>query len=121
MYIGNLSISTTEDELKTLFMRSGDVTELTIMRDGTSGESKGYGYVTMSAQSEADQAVSSLNACTFNDQMLEVDLAGPRVRGGTPRPQFRSRDSAKYPLPRPGFFPQHAMRTNRSVHDGEQK
>lgn len=88
MYIGNLSISTTEDELKTLFMRAGDVTDLTIMRDGVSGESKGYGYITMSARSEADQAVSSFNARIFNDQILEVSLASPRVQGGAARTPF---------------------------------
>jgi RNA recognition motif-containing protein len=121
LYIGNLSIPTTEDELRTLFMRTGDVSELTIMRDGASGESKGYGYITMSAQSEADQAVSSLNACTFKDQILEVRLAGPRVRAGTARPLFQSRESGKSARPRRGSIPELAMRTNRNVHDGEQK
>ena len=79
LYVGNLSRSTTEEELKTLFSQVGEVTSLKIMKDGKSGVSKEYGFLTMSAQSEADSAVSRFNAFSFSDHILKVSLAKPRV------------------------------------------
>jgi RNA recognition motif-containing protein len=85
LYVGNLSKSTTEAELKNLFSQVGEVTSLKIMTDRLSGESKEYGFLTMSAQSEADSAVSRFNAFAFGDHKLKVGLAKPRVRrGATP-------------------------------------
>ena len=82
LYFGNLSKSTTEEDLKNLFSQVGEVTSLKIMKDRDNGESMAYGYLTMSAQSEADKAVSRFNAYSFNDQTLKVGLAKPRVLRG---------------------------------------
>ena len=60
LYVRNLSTSTTEEDSKNLFSQVGEVTSLRIMKDRDSGESKAYGFLTMSAQSEADKAVSRL-------------------------------------------------------------
>jgi RNA recognition motif-containing protein len=88
LYVGNLSKSTTEDELKNLFSLVGEVTSLKIMKDGVSGESKAYGFLTMSAESEADHAVSKFNAYSFNDHELKVSLAKPRAQRGLSIPFF---------------------------------
>ena len=82
LYIGNLSKSTTQEELNTLFMQAGDVALVNIIKDRTSGESKGFGFVTMSAQSEADKAISMFNTYSLGDQQLKVDLAKPREQRG---------------------------------------
>ena len=82
LYIGNLSKATTQEELNTLFMQAGDVALVNIIKDRTSGESKGFGFVTMSAQSEADKAISMFNTYALNDHALKVDLAKPRVQRG---------------------------------------
>lgn len=82
LYIGNLSKSTTREELNTLFTQAGDVALVNIITDRTSGESKGFGFVTMSAQSEADKAISMFNAYSLSDHELKVDLAKPREQRG---------------------------------------
>jgi RNA recognition motif-containing protein len=85
LYVGNLSEATSEDELLTLFTQMGDVSTLRIMRDRHDGRSRGYAYVTMTAQSEADRAVSRLNESSFNGQALKVSLARPRSVSGIAR------------------------------------
>ncbi|HLO29583.1 MAG TPA: RNA-binding protein [Anaerolineales bacterium] len=82
LYIGNLSKSTTQEELNTLFTQAGDVTAVDVIMDRKRGESKGFAFITMSAQSEADKAVSMFNSYSLDDHQLKVDLARPRVQRG---------------------------------------
>jgi RNA recognition motif-containing protein len=82
LYVGNLSKSTTQEELNTLFAGAGEVATVNIIKDRTSGESKGFAFVTMSAQSEADKAVSMFNSYSLSDHELKVDLAKPREQRG---------------------------------------
>ena len=84
LYVGNLAKSTTEDELKGLFSQVGEVTSLKIMKDRNSGESKEYGFLTMSAESEADKAISRFNNYSFSEHKLKVCLTSPRARRGAP-------------------------------------
>ena len=88
LYVGNLSKSTTEEELKTLFTQVGEVTSLRIMKDNSNGESRGFGFLTMSAQSEADSAVSRFNAFTLSDHKLKVSLTKAREQRGSRGPVF---------------------------------
>ena len=82
IYVGNLSRSTTQEELKVLFSRAGDVRFIDLVKDRKSGDSNGYAFITMSAQSEADQAVSMFNAYSLNDHSLRVLLIRPRQQRG---------------------------------------
>ena len=84
LYVGNLAKSVSETELRTLFSQVGEVTGLSIMKDRKSGESKAYGFVTMSAESEADHAVSRFHNYLLSEQRLKVILTRPRVRSGAP-------------------------------------
>ena len=77
-YVGNLSKSTTQEELNALFAQAGVVTAAEVIKDRKSGESKGFGFVTMSVQSEADKAVSMFNAYSLSDHALKVSMARPR-------------------------------------------
>ncbi len=78
LYVGNLSKSTTQEELNTLFAQAGKVTAVEVIKERKSGESKGFAFVTMSEQSEADQAVSMFNAYSLSDHALKVSPAKPR-------------------------------------------
>jgi RNA recognition motif-containing protein len=82
LYVGNLPKSMTGKELTTLFAQAGDVAGIHIITDRRTGGSKGYAYVTMSAQSEADKAVSMFNTYALDDQQLKVALARPREQRG---------------------------------------
>lgn len=83
VYIGNLSKATTQDELNILFAQAGEVAAVEIMKDRRNGESRGFAFITMSAQSEADKAVSMFNAYVLSDHVLKVSLAKPREQRGT--------------------------------------
>ena len=78
LYVGNLSKSTTEEDLNALFAQAGKVTTVEVIKERKSGESKGIAFVTMSEQSEADKAVSMFNAYSLSDHILKVSPAKPR-------------------------------------------
>ena len=89
LYVGNLSYSTTEDDLRNLFLQAGTVTSVALIKDRDSGQSKGFAFVEMSNQVEAEKAISMLNGHNMGDRELRVSLARPREeRGG-----FRDRGS----------------------------
>ena len=82
LYVGNLSKSTTEDELKTLFAQAGAVASVEVIKDRDSGQSKGFAFVTMSDQGEADKAIGMFNAYSLSDRELKVNIAKPRAERG---------------------------------------
>jgi len=86
LYIGNLSKSTTQDDLNVLFTQAGEVTETEVIKDRKSGESRGFAFITMSAQSEADKAVSMFNLYLLSEHVLKVSLATPRTQRGIANP-----------------------------------
>ncbi len=83
LYVGNLSYSTTEDELRTLFAQAGTVVSVALIKDRESGRSKGFAFVEMSNQVEAEKAISMFNGRMMAERELKVSLARPREdRGG---------------------------------------
>ena len=78
IYVGNLAKSTTEDEIKTLFTQAGEVTSVEVVKDRSSGESKGFAFVAMTSQADADKAISMFNAYSLADFTLKVNVAKPR-------------------------------------------
>jgi RNA recognition motif-containing protein len=79
LQIRALSENASEDDLQALFARAGDVLAVKIIRDPHTSASRGYGYVTMSAQSEADSAVSRLDGSLFFGLKLKVSLVKART------------------------------------------
>jgi RNA recognition motif-containing protein len=79
IYVGNLAKSTTEAEIKTLFAQAGEVSAVDLVKDRDSGLSKGFAFVTMTAQAEADKAISMFNAYSLAGNELKVNVAKPRV------------------------------------------
>jgi len=82
LYVGNLAFSTTENELQELFSQAGAVQEVTLMQDKFTGKSRGFAFVTMSSEQEAQNAISQLNGKTVEGRPLTVNEARPRE----PRP-----------------------------------
>ncbi len=79
LYVGNLAKSTTSEELNTLFTQAGAVTAVDIIKDRVTGLSKGFGFITMTSQADADKAISMFNAYSLSEHELKVNIAKPRV------------------------------------------
>jgi RNA recognition motif-containing protein len=79
LYVGNLSKSTTEAEINTLFANAGAVSTVDLVKDRDSGLSKGFAFVTMTDQVEADKAISMYNAYSLGGNEIKVNVAKPRV------------------------------------------
>jgi len=78
MYIGNLNYSVTEEDLKTLFSEYGEVANVNIVTDRYSRQSKGFGFVEMPSNSEADKAIKALNGTELQGRNIKVSQAEPR-------------------------------------------
>jgi len=79
IYVGNLAKSTTDEDLKKLFSQAGTVTAAEVVKDRDSGQSKGFGFITMTDQAEADKAISMFNAYKLSDHELKLNVAKPKV------------------------------------------
>lgn len=82
LYVGNLSYSTTEDDLRTLFAQAGTVTSVALIKDRDTGRSKGFAFVEMGSQAEAEKAISMFNAYSLQNRELTVNMARPREERG---------------------------------------
>jgi len=80
LFIGNLSFKTTEGELETLFAESGSVSSVTIIMDRFSGRSRGFGFIEMGSEEEAQAAIERLNGYEFEGRALTVNEAKPQER-----------------------------------------
>ncbi len=86
LHVGNLSKSTTQEELRLLFAQAGQVAAVELITERKSGESRGFAFVTMSEQTEADQAISMFNAYSLSDHALKVSMARPTEQRGVTNP-----------------------------------
>lgn len=78
IYVGNLPYNITEEELRSTFEEFGNITEVTIIQDRMTGQSKGFGFVEMPDNSEADAAIKGLNEKNVKGRNLKVNQAKPR-------------------------------------------
>ncbi|MFK8014550.1 MAG: RNA recognition motif domain-containing protein [Gammaproteobacteria bacterium] len=78
IYVGNLAFSLTEEELRDAFAAHGDVSSAKIISDRDTGRSKGFGFVEMSNDSEANSAIEALNGQDLNGRPVRVNEARPR-------------------------------------------
>jgi RNA recognition motif-containing protein len=78
LYVGNLSYSATEQELQELFGQAGTVVSATIIKDRETKRSKGFGFVEMSSQAEAENAIKMFNGFSLSNRELTVNIARPR-------------------------------------------
>lgn len=87
IYAGNLPYSVAEADLREIFAAYGDITEVSVITDRYTGESKGFGFVEMPNNAEADQAIKALNGSQVKGRAITVNQAKPRGE----RPQRRAR------------------------------
>ena len=91
IYVGNLSFDTTESDLQTTFQAYGTVGSANLVTDRESGRSRGFGFVEMDNNSEAEAAIQGMNGKDLQGRSLTVNEARPRESGGSgPRRQNNS-------------------------------
>ena len=84
LYVGNLSFESTENDLQDLFEQHGTVNEVHLMMDKLTGKSRGFAFVTMNDDAQANAAKDALNGRELNGRTLTVNEARPREE--RPRP-----------------------------------
>src|SRR5262249_40824825 len=82
LYVGNLPFNTTENELQELFSKAGAVQEVMLMQDKFTGKSRGFAFVTMGSEQDAQNAISQINGTTLEGRALTVNEARPPGGGG---------------------------------------
>ena len=82
LYVGNLSYSVTGPELEQLFADHGSVQSADVIIDRATGQSKGFGFVEMSSDEEAEAAIAALDGKEFGGRSLKVNEARPKPMGG---------------------------------------
>lgn len=89
IYVGNLSFQTTDEEIRQAFEAHGEVSSVNIIRDKFSGESRGFGFVEMPSDDEAQAAIANLNGTELSGRALNINQARPRTdRGGGDRGRY---------------------------------
>ena len=88
LYVGNLPYSVTEADLKDAFSEFGEVSSVTLVSDKFSGQSKGFGFVEMPNNSEADAAIKALNESSFKGRNIKVNQAKPKGDRPQRRPRY---------------------------------
>jgi len=78
LYVGNLAYTTTEEDLKDLFAQAGTVSSVALIKDRDTGRSKGFAFVEMSTQAEAENAIRMFNGQSVAERVLTVNMARPR-------------------------------------------
>ncbi|HUO77767.1 MAG TPA: RNA-binding protein [Thermodesulfovibrionales bacterium] len=94
LYVGNISFQASEEDLKDLFSKAGEVLSAKLITDAATGRARGFGFIEMSSDAEAQKAISTLNGTSFMDRNIIVSEAKPqerRERGTRDRGGFGSR------------------------------
>lgn len=89
LYVGNMSFGTSEDSLKELFAQAGTVVSVDVIKDRFSGRPKGFAFIEMGSQAEAESAIAMFNGKEVDGRPLTVNVAKPREE----RPAYGNRPS----------------------------
>jgi len=88
IYVGNLAYSVTEDDLQSAFAQFGEVSSCNVITDKFTNQSKGFGFVEMSNDDEADAAIKALNDTALNGRNIRVNQARPRPERQSRGPRY---------------------------------
>lgn len=80
LYVGNVSFQSSEDDLKDLFSKAGEVVSAKLITDAATGRSRGFGFVEMSSASDAQKAITLLNGTPFHERNIVVSEARPQEK-----------------------------------------
>lgn len=83
LFVGNLSFSTKEDDLRTLLSQAGTVSSAELIKDRATGESKGFAFVVMGSQVEAEKATQMFNGYSLDGREIKIGPARPREDRGS--------------------------------------
>jgi RNA recognition motif-containing protein len=100
LFVGNLSFDTTDQDLKDAFANAGTCESASVVKDRMTGRSRGFGFVEMSTDDEAQKAVTTLNNLELQGRNISVSEA--RERSAGPRPSFGGPRNFGPPAERPG-------------------
>jgi len=78
LYVGNMSYTTTEDQIRDLFAQVGEVSSVALIMDRETGRAKGFGFVEMNTDEQALEAIKRFNGYSLDDRALTVNEARPR-------------------------------------------
>lgn len=78
LYVGNLGYNVTQSQIRELFAPIGEITEVSLITDRVTGNSKGFAFVEMATEESAKEAITKLNGFSFEDRALTVNEARPR-------------------------------------------
>lgn len=78
LFVGGLSFNTSQNNLQDAFAAHGTVNEVNVITDKMTGKSKGFGFVTMSTEQEAQSAIEAMNGKSLDGRSLTVNVAKPR-------------------------------------------
>lgn len=92
LYVGNLSYDTTEDSVRTMFAKAGTVVSVDIIKDRDTGRMKGFAFVTMNSDEDAQNAIKILNEKMLDDRAIRVNIARPREE----QPRRNSYNNRRY-------------------------
>lgn len=96
LYVGNISFKATEDDVRDLFSQTGEVVSVKLIKDASTGRLRGFGFVEMATDEDADKAVAKFNGNNFMDRSLVVNEAKPQER----REGGRMRDKGDFGMER---------------------
>jgi RNA recognition motif-containing protein len=82
LFVGNLDFSTTEHQLRDAFSEFGNVSDASLVTDRMTGQSRGFGFVEMENDADADRAIDELNGTALNGRNINVNEARERTGGG---------------------------------------
>jgi len=82
LYVGNLSYQTTDQQLHDLFSEAGNVSSAQVVTDRYTGQARGFGFVEMASEDEAQQAIAAINGRNVDGRALVVNESRPREGGG---------------------------------------
>jgi cold-inducible RNA-binding protein len=82
LYVGNLPFTTDETQLQSLFAQAGTVETVSLVRDRETGRARGFAFVEMGSDEEAQQAINQLNSYELGGRALTVNEARPKTAGG---------------------------------------
>src|SRR6202000_3230584 len=82
IYVGNLDFKVSEDELRQAFAAYGQVENVTVLKDRDTGQPRGFGFVEMANDEEADKAINAMNGYQLGSRALNVNEARPKAPGG---------------------------------------
>ena len=85
LFVGNLTFTTTEDDLRNLFGPTGTIVDVKVVTDRETGRSRGFAFVEMNSAAEATEAIAQLNGRDFEGRTIKVNVARPKEKNSNSR------------------------------------